>query len=42
MKEKMILELFELEELIKIETDKKELKKLKTRYTKINNELKEL
>ena len=42
MKEKMILELFELEELIKFETDKKELKKLKTKYTKINNELKGL
>ena len=41
-KEKMILELLELEELIKIETDKKELQKLKTRYTKINNELKGL
>jgi predicted nucleic acid-binding Zn-ribbon protein len=41
-KEKIILEIFELEELIKITTDKKELKKLKTQYTKLNNKLKDL
>lgn len=40
-KEKIILELFELEELIKIETNKIELKKIKTKYTKLNNKLKE-
>ena len=40
-KEKIILQIFELEELIKITTDKKELKNLKTQYTKLNNKLKE-
>ena len=39
-KEKIILELLELEELIKYTTDKKELKVLKTKYTKLNNSLK--
>ena len=42
MKEKMITDLLELEELMKIETDKKELKKIKTKYTKINNKLKNM
>lgn len=41
-KEKIILEIFELEELIKITTDKKELKNLKTRFTQLNNKLKDL
>lgn len=38
-KEKIILELIELEDLIKITTDKKELKRLKRRYTSFNNKL---
>lgn len=41
-KEKIIVELFELEELIKITTDKEELKWLKLRYTKLNKQLKEM
>lgn len=40
MKEKIILELMELEEMIEITVDKKELKKLRTKYTKLNNKLK--
>lgn len=40
-KEKIVLELFELEELMKITTDKKELKILKAQFTKLNNQLKE-
>lgn len=42
MKEKMILELLEIEELIKITEDKKELRKLRTQYTKLNNKLKKV
>ena len=38
-KEKIIVELLELEELIKITADKKELQKLKTRFTKLNRKL---
>lgn len=41
-KEKIILQIFELEELIKITTDKKELKNLKARITQLNNKLKDL
>ena len=41
-KEKIILELLELEELIKIEIDKKEIKILKSKFTKLNNKLKEM
>lgn len=40
MKEKIILQLLELEELIEKEKDKKELKILKAKYTKLNNKLK--
>ena len=38
-KEKIILELFELEELIKITTDEKELKILKRKFTELNKKL---
>ena len=38
--EKIILELLELEELINLTTDKSEKKKLRIRYTKLNNKLK--
>ena len=41
-KEKIILEIFELEELINLTTDKKELKILKTKFAKLNNKLKEM
>lgn len=40
IKEKLILQLMELEEMIEITVDKKELKKLRTQYTKLNNKLK--
>lgn len=38
-KEKIILEIFELEELIKITTDKKELKRLKNKFRELNKKL---
>ena len=38
-KEKNVLELFELEELIKITTDKKEVKKLKEKFRRLNKKL---
>lgn len=38
-KEKIVLEIFELEELIKITTDEKELKKLKRRFRELNKKL---
>ena len=42
MKEKIILKIFELEEIIKYTIDKKELKNLKVQYTKLNNKLKKM
>ena len=38
-KEKNVLELFELEELIKITTDKKEQKRLKERFRRLTKKL---
>lgn len=41
-KEEIIIELMELEELIRMSKDKKEIKKYKTQFTKLNNKLKEM
>ena len=41
-KEKIILTLMELEEMINMEKDKKEIKILKAQHTKLNNKLKKL
>lgn len=41
MKEKILGQLLELEELISIEKDKSKLKILKRQYTLLNNKLKE-
>lgn len=40
MKEKIIYELLELEELIEIEKDNDKLKKIKSKYKSLNNKLK--
>lgn len=41
-KEKIIVEIMEIEELMKIVQDKKELKSLRIRYNKLNKKLTEL
>ena len=41
-KEKLILQLIDLEELIEIEKDKETKKYLKIKYTKISNKLKKI